>query len=118
MCFSLSFFFFFFFLFVKRPDGKIASVALGNCVDDDDKGEAVGITFQMVTDASIRPVLETDRFTDIEWNNAPRRIKFGGRREEINLLHARLAPPVVPPKWRDFARTMQQTRDFILNQVS
>ena len=83
----------------------------------DDTSEAVGITFQTATDASIRPVLETDRFTDIEWNNSPTKIENGGRRQEINLLDARYAPPAVPPSWREFARTMQQTRNFILHQV-
>ncbi|XP_072049046.1 uncharacterized protein [Amphiura filiformis] len=101
--------------FHHKPDGKIACLAVRNL---DDTAEAVGISFQKATDASIRPVLEADRFTDIEWNNAPTRIDNGGRRQEINLLDARYAPPAqVPQPWQDFARTMQQTRNFILDQV-
>ena len=57
-------------LYQNRPDGKIACLAIDNCVADD-TAEPVGITFQKATDASIRPVLEADRFVDIEWNNAP-----------------------------------------------
>ena len=84
----------------------------------DDTAEAVGITFQKATDASIRPVLEADRFIGIEWNNALTRIDNGGKRQEINLLDARYAPSAIPPSWQEFARTMQQTRSFILDQVS
>ena len=80
-----------------------------------DQAEAVGITFQRVTDASIRPVLDEERFTAIDWNNAPTRIRNGGRRQVLDLLDARYAPQVVPAAWRDFATTMTHVRNFIFN---
>ena len=104
------------FFVVKRPDGKIASVAIGDRVAVG-QAEAVGITFQRVTDASIRPVLDEDRFTPIHWNNAPTRIHDGGiRRQVLDLLDARYAPPqVIPPAWQDFATTMKHARNFIFH---